>query len=110
MASGRKMWRTAAKIGASAAAAITAIDLVQNKHAIRKNFPLLGRARWMMEEIRPEIQQYFVESNTDGRPFDRVTRSMVYQNAKHIPAEEAAFTTKKWYSTDCLNKGSSSNP
>ena len=94
MASGRKMWRTAAKIGASAAAAITAIDLVQNKHAIRKNFPLLGRARWMMEEIRPEIQQYFVESNTDGRPFDRVTRSMVYQNAKNIPAEEAFGTQR----------------
>lgn len=94
MPSGRKLIRKAVKYGALAASAVAAVDIVQPKHAIRRNYPVLGRARWLMESIRPEIQQYFVESNTDGRPFDRVTRTMVYQNAKNIPAEEAFGTQR----------------
>ncbi len=58
------------------------LDLIQNTHAIRKNFPVLGRMRYVFEAIRPEINQYFVESNTDGRPFHREERSVVYQRAK----------------------------
>ena len=57
-------------------------DMLQTHHSIRRNFPVLGRARWMLESIRPEIQQYFVENNTDGRPFSRERRSLVYQRAK----------------------------
>jgi len=57
-------------------------DLLQKKHSIRRNFPLFGRGRWIMEEIRPFIRQYFVESDTDGAPINRMFRSIVYQRAK----------------------------
>ncbi len=62
--------------------AIGVYDMVQIKHAIRRNFPLLGHGRYLMEMIRPEINQYFVESNRDGMPFNRERRSVVYQRAK----------------------------
>ncbi len=57
-------------------------DLSQQARAVIRNFPVIGRARYMMESIRPEIQQYFVESDTSGRPFSREMRSVVYQRAK----------------------------
>ena len=57
-------------------------DLFQNSHAIKKNYPIIGNLRYLLEEIRPEINQYFVESNTDGKPFSREQRSLVYQRAK----------------------------
>ena len=56
-------------------------DLVQPKHAIRRNFPVVGRFRYMLEVIRPEVHQYFVESNMSGRPFSRELRSLVYRRA-----------------------------
>lgn len=58
------------------------LDMIQTKQAIRRNFPLFGRLRYLFESIRPEIQQYFVESDTTGRPFSRIYRSVVYQRAK----------------------------
>src|SRR6185312_7105325 len=57
-------------------------DTLQTKHTIRRNFPIIGHGRYLMEMIRPEINQYFVESNSDGRPFSREDRSVVYQRAK----------------------------
>ena len=57
-------------------------DLLQTRQAVRRNFPVLGHGRYLMEMIRPEINQYFVESNHDGRPFSRNDRSVVYQRAK----------------------------
>ncbi|MBC7385084.1 MAG: FMN-binding glutamate synthase family protein [Cryobacterium sp.] len=57
-------------------------DMRQTRHAIRRNFPLLGHGRYFLEMLRPEINQYFVESNIDGRPFNRNKRSMIYQRAK----------------------------
>ncbi len=56
--------------------------MLQTKHAIKRNFPLLGNFRYLLELIRPEINQYFVESNTSGTPFSRDERSVVYQRAK----------------------------
>jgi len=58
-------------------------DIYQSKRAIRRNFPLFGRLRYIMEDLRPKIQQYFVERDIDGRPFNRLHRSLVYQRAKH---------------------------
>ena len=58
------------------------VDMLQTKHAIRRNFPVIGHGRYFFEAIRPEIYQYFIESNTDGKPFHREARSMVYQRAK----------------------------
>jgi len=59
-------------------------DCFQTKHAVLRNFPIIGHFRYLLEEIRPEIQQYFVESDTSGRPFDRTQRSLVYQRAKDV--------------------------
>ena len=58
------------------------IDAFQKKQTIRRNYPVLGRLRYVMEEIRPGVQQYFIESNIDGRPFNRNDRSIVYSRAK----------------------------
>lgn len=58
------------------------IDMYQKPHAIRRIFPILGRLRYVMEELRPKIYQYFIESDIDGRPINRVDRSTVYQRAK----------------------------
>jgi glutamate synthase domain-containing protein 2 len=57
-------------------------DAMQTRQAVLRNFPLIGRMRYLLEAIRPEINQYFVESNTDGVPFSREQRSLVYQRAK----------------------------
>ncbi|NND31357.1 MAG: FMN-binding glutamate synthase family protein, partial [Saprospiraceae bacterium] len=58
-------------------------DIFQKKHAIMRNFPVLGRGRYIMEELRPKMYQYFIESDTSGRPINRINRSIVYQRAKH---------------------------
>src|SRR5690554_612487 len=57
-------------------------DIVQKKHTIRRNLPLVGRFRYVLESIRPEIMQYFVETDTEGRPLNRILRSLVYRRAK----------------------------
>jgi len=57
-------------------------DMVQTHHSVMRNFPLFGRARWLMEYLRPKLYQYFVESDTDGRPINRIDRSTIYQRAK----------------------------
>ena len=58
------------------------IDMFQDRQAIRRNFPVIGNFRYLLELIRPEINQYFIESNTSGTPFNRLERSLVYQRAK----------------------------
>jgi len=57
-------------------------DIVQRRQSIRINFPVLGRLRYVFEDLRPKIQQYFVESDTDGSPINRNDRSVIYQRAK----------------------------
>lgn len=59
-------------------------DIMQKRHAIKANFPVFGHLRYILESIRPEINQYFIESNTDGKPFSREQRSVVYQRAKKV--------------------------
>jgi glutamate synthase domain-containing protein 2 len=59
-------------------------DIFQTRHAIKSNFPVFGHLRYLFESIRPEINQYFIESNTDGKPFSREQRSVVYQRAKKV--------------------------
>ncbi len=57
-------------------------DALQNRRTILKNFPLIGRGRYLFEALRPEIQQYFIESNVDAFPIEREFRSIAYQRAK----------------------------
>lgn len=56
----------------------------QKKHAILRNYPIIGYLRYFLESFRPEIRQYFFESDSDGRPFNRRQRSIVYQRAKNV--------------------------
>lgn len=58
-------------------------DMFQAKHAIMRNFPIFGRGRYLMEDLRPKLYQYFIESETNGTPISRIFRSIVYQRAKH---------------------------
>lgn len=62
--------------------ALGVADATQTRQAIRRNFPVIGNMRYFFELIRPELQQYFVESNQSGRPIPRELRSVVYQRAK----------------------------
>lgn len=62
------------------------LNSLQQRHAILRNFPVLGYFRYIFEGIAPEIQQYFIERTTDGKPFSRNERSLAYQRAKNIDA------------------------
>ena len=64
------------------ASAIGIWDLLQTRHSIRRNYPILAHIRFFLEKIRPEIRQYFLESDTDGTPFNRSKRAIAYQRAK----------------------------
>lgn len=59
-------------------------DMYQKRHTIMRLYPVVGRLRYVMEDIRPKMYQYFIESDIDGRPFNRVDRSTVYQRAKDV--------------------------
>lgn len=68
-------------------------DYVQDKHSISRNFPLVGRTRFMAEWLRPKLYQYFIESDIDGKPFPRIFRSIIYQRAK-LALDTAPFGTQ----------------
>ena len=57
-------------------------DIVQKKHSLLRIYPIIGHGRYLFEALRPEIQQYFVESNIDGMPYSREFRSLIYQRGK----------------------------
>jgi len=78
---------------------VGAYNTAQKKHAILRNFPVLGYFRYLFEMIAPEIQQYFIERSTDGKPFSRNQRSMVYQRAKNIDSS-TPFGTQLNLNTD----------
>jgi glutamate synthase domain-containing protein 2 len=59
-------------------------DLTQKSHAVLRNYPISAHLRFLLEEIRPEMRQYFFESEKDGMPFSRDTRAVVYQRAKMV--------------------------
>ncbi len=65
-----------------ALAVVGTVDVLQKRHAVLRNYPLSAHIRFILEEIRPEIRQYFLESEKDGTPFSRDKRAIVYQRAK----------------------------
>ena len=75
-------------------AVVAVYDVAQRGHSILRNYPLLGHTRFALEAIRPELQQYFIERNYDGRPFDRDTRSVIYERSKGIHGEQAFGTER----------------
>src|SRR5699024_9024118 len=58
-------------------------DQKQKGHSILRNYPLLGRVRYFLENIGPEFRQYWFESDTDGRPFSREDYQQIVRNAKY---------------------------
>ena len=60
-------------------------DMKQTRHSILRNYPVIGHLRFMLEFIRPEIRQYFIEGDHENLPFSRAQRSIVYQRAKGDP-------------------------
>ncbi|SMO58671.1 FMN-binding glutamate synthase family protein [Paracoccus laeviglucosivorans] len=72
-------------------------DLFQRNHSILRNYPIIGHMRFMFEDIRPEMRQYLIESDTDELPFSRETRSLVYQRAKGQEDKRPFGTTEKVY-------------
>ncbi|OIP15962.1 MAG: FMN-binding glutamate synthase family protein [Comamonadaceae bacterium CG2_30_57_122] len=65
-----------------ALSALGLYDVLQNKRSLLRNYPIIGRIRYMLEYVRPEIRQYFLESDSEATPFSRAQRSLVYQRAK----------------------------
>jgi glutamate synthase domain-containing protein 2 len=59
-------------------------DLMQTRHAILRNYPILAHFRFFFESIRPEIRQYLLEADNEAVPFSRAQRSLVYQRAKGV--------------------------
>jgi glutamate synthase domain-containing protein 2 len=66
----------------TALAGVAAYDLLQKKHALLRNFPVLGHGRYLLESVGPELRQYIVTSNDQERPFSRDQRRWVYASSK----------------------------
>lgn len=69
-------------------------DVCSTKHTILRNYPVIGHFRYLLEEISPEIQQYFIETHENGRPYSRETRSLIYRRAKGVD-DTIAFGTQR---------------
>ncbi|MDX1598046.1 MAG: FMN-binding glutamate synthase family protein [Marinobacter sp.] len=68
-------------------AALTAVgtwDMVQRRHTVSRNYPITANFRYLLESVGPEIRQYFIQSDTEERPFSREQRTVVYQRAKNV--------------------------
>ena len=67
-------------------------DLCQPLHSVWRNYPVIGRIRWLFEDIRPAIRQYLIESDHERTPFSRSQRSLVYARAKNEISDRAFGT------------------
>lgn len=83
--------------GFAALSALGIHDLLQPRHAVLRNYPIIGHVRYLMESIRPEIRQYLLESDRDEEPFSRETRSLVYQRAKGVEDKKPFGTSERVY-------------
>jgi glutamate synthase domain-containing protein 2 len=72
-------------------------DVLQDSHAILRNYPVIGHMRFLFEGIRPEIRQYLIESDQDEEPFSRDKRSIVYQRAKGVEDKRPFGTRQRVY-------------
>ncbi|WP_439884641.1 FMN-binding glutamate synthase family protein [Pseudomonas syringae] len=86
------------------------IDLLQSRHSVRRNYPILGNIRYAVEAIRPEIRQYLLESDSEALPFSRAQRSLVYSRAKNESADKPFGTLIDVYQTGFEFIGHSMRP
>jgi len=76
-------WLRPFTLGCAALSLLGIADLLQTRHAVRRNYPVLGNLRYLIESIRPEIRQYLIEGDNDRLPFSRTQRLLVYARAKN---------------------------
>src|SRR5260370_12017862 len=74
-------------------------DLIQTRHAVLRNYPISAHLRFLLDEIRPEMRQYFFEGEKDGMPFSRDKRAVVYQRAKMVLDKRPFGTQYDVYAT-----------
>ena len=73
-------------VGIAAALILLALyDALQRRHALLRAYPLLGRMRFILEKIGPELRQYWFSDDKQERPFDRTERNWIYESAKEQP-------------------------
>ncbi len=75
------------------------LDVRQHKHAILRNYPIIGHMRFILESVRPELRQYLLESDRDQEPFSRQDRGLVYQRAKGVEDKRPFGTIENVYSS-----------
>jgi glutamate synthase domain-containing protein 2 len=75
-------------------------DILQTQHSVLRNYPVVAHLRFVFEGLRPELRQYFFESNLSGAPFNREQRSLVYQRAKNTVDKLPFGTELDIYSGD----------
>ena len=75
-------WSTA--FAGAAVAAVASYDLLQRRHALLRNFPVIGHGRYLLESIGPELRQYITTGNDEERPFSRDQRRWVYASSKRV--------------------------
>ncbi|MBA5706907.1 FMN-binding glutamate synthase family protein [Pseudomonas fulva] len=85
-------------------------DLWQKRHAVRRNYPILGNIRYLVETIRPEIRQYLLEADSDALPFSRAQRSLVYSRAKNQVSDKPFGTLIDVYASGFEFIGHSMRP
>ncbi len=85
-------------------------DILQTHHSLRHNFPVVGRMRWWAEWARPKVYQYFIESDTSGAPYNRLSRNVIYQRAKKVNDTTPFGTQLNVYETGYEWLGHSINP
>src|SRR5581483_11233573 len=77
-------WQWVLAVIAAVLLALILYDLIQRRHAILRNFPIIGHLRYLLEGIGPELRQYIVTSNDSDKPFNRDQRRWVYTSAKRV--------------------------
>ncbi len=87
-------WWAAPALALVALALLGTWDILQTRHTILRVYPILGHVRFLTELIRPEIRQYFTESDTEATPFDREIRDLVYHRAKGTKGDEPFGTER----------------
>jgi glutamate synthase domain-containing protein 2 len=90
--------------------AIGVFDLIQKKHSITRNYPVLGHARFMIEAVRPELRQYLFETDFEQLPFSRTQRALVYARSKNEPDQRPFGTILDTYLSGYEFMGHSARP
>ncbi|MFI4973919.1 MAG: FMN-binding glutamate synthase family protein [Caulobacterales bacterium] len=101
---------TALVVAGGALSLLGGYDLVQRRHSIQRNYPVIGHIRWMAELVRPEVRQYLIQADTEAAPFSRIQRSLVYERAKGEAGDRPFGTLTDVYRQDYEFIGHSTFP